>query len=510
MKKLLLLVVAVMSGVGAFAQGATCAAATTVTSGSTYVVAPITTGTYVNGCSSTTATKAVWYKFTAAASGIVTIDATLDVNPVGVAATDVDTRVHLFSGSCGGLTCVSFNDDADFAGDDYRSKIQDVVVTAGTTYYIEWDNKWTSGTVGFSWTFTFSAQTCFKPTAFTFIEAPTETTATIGWTAPVNGAPSGYQVEYGPQGFTQGTGTISNITDTQIALDGLSPSSVYSFYIRTFCGGTDYSVWVGPISFATVFQPAEPTYTTSFETTNLDFIGWFAVTSAVGADWFVNSGGVGSALVQDGASSIVSISSTTDDSDGQIISRGVNLTAGLPYVVSFYVRNYLGAPDTDTATGSIQLDALFDNGTDVITTNLITESGIADLEFVLKTATFTPATTGTYFFSFLNNSPINEGTAAHGLIVDTFSVAAPLGVSDVLAGKFSILPNPATSLIAISNTENIQIQSVSVVDLNGRTVKQMNVIGAEARINVADLATGMYMVNVTTDQGNVVKKIMKN
>ncbi|MGK4566041.1 T9SS type A sorting domain-containing protein [Flavobacterium sp. 3HN19-14] len=205
---------------------------------------------------------------------------------------------------------------------------------------------------------------------------------------------------------------------------------------------------------------------------------------------------------------MVSLGNTNGDADGFVFTRGINLTANLTYTVSFYIRQYRPNPD-DFGTSSYVFAVGTAPDEASVTANLLSESGIENTDYVMKSVNFTPTATGTYFFSLLNNSPVNDGAGDLGLLVDNFKVSSPLSVGDVLAGKFSILPNPATSLISISNTENINITSVSVTDLNGRTVKNITANGAEAKVNVSDLATGMYMVNVNTDRGTVVKKIMK-
>ncbi|MEY3074683.1 MAG: hypothetical protein RJB25_320, partial [Bacteroidota bacterium] len=70
-----------------------------------------------------------------------------------------DTRLWIWSGSCSPLTPVANNDD--FAGcistgtTAYASKIENVILMAGTTYYFEWDNVWEA--TGFTWSFTFAA-----------------------------------------------------------------------------------------------------------------------------------------------------------------------------------------------------------------------------------------------------------------------------------------------------------------------------------------------------------------
>jgi hypothetical protein len=55
-----------------------------------------------------------------------------------------------------------------------------------------------------------------------------------------------------------------------------------------------------------------------------------------------------------------------------------------------------------------------------------------------------------------------------------------------------------------SLSNNILVSGISITDLNGRLVKQ------KSYTNVSDLASGMYMINITSDKGSVTKKIFKN
>jgi hypothetical protein len=84
-------------------------------------------------------------------------------------------------------------------------------------------------------------------------------------------------------------------------------------------------------------------------------------------------------------------------------------------------------------------------------------------------------------------------------------------VNDNLASNFSVSPNPATDVVTISSSLNTNLTSVAVIDVNGRTVKAVNLGSvANAQINIADLASGVYMLNIASEEGTVTKKIVKN
>jgi len=85
-----------------------------------------------------------------------------------------------------------------------------------------------------------------------------------------------------------------------------------------------------------------------------------------------------------------------------------------------------------------------------------------------------------------------------------------LSVDKVVAdNNFSVYPNPATNVVNIKSSVNTSMQTVSITDLNGRTVKTNTVSGNEAQINISDLASGVYMMNINSDEGSVTKKIVK-
>ncbi len=513
MKKLLLLFTIAFCGMNAFAQGS-CATAVTLTNGT--FVAGTVNGTYPTTiCWNTPSAtpNALWYKFTPTEGGIMTVSSDIEVNPGGTAGTD--TRLGIYTGTCAALTCVGGSDDV--SASNYRTTVADFEVVAGTTYYIVWDDRWQD--TSFSFTFDFLAATCFSPSGFGFITAPTTTDASIGWDAPTAGtAPAGYQVEYGLGGFTQGTGTILDVTIPEVDLVGLSSSTVYDFYVRTSCGGSDYSIWTGPLSFVTVFEPATVPYAMPFEQASFAFLGWSASVSApaTGSDWFLIN--IPTLAAEATQRSVVSLSNDTDTADANLFSRAVTLAAG-NYTATYYVLNYLfvdpAAPAGTVLTGTANYQLTMGTTADVAsqTTILNSEVGVSNTTFEQRTVNFNVPVAGTYFFRFLHNSDLNfeSDLGTHGFILDQFTVSAALSVEDAISKKFSVYPNPSNNVINVSNNENINVNAIQITDLNGRIVKNVKFVNAtEIQVNVADLATGMYMMNISSDQGTATKKIVRN
>lgn len=139
MKYIYLLIIVLLFSVRGLAQ-LTCATPMNVTY-SIYTVSAIN-GTQIppTACASngmTNVTAANWYKFTPTTNTTVKVSTLLAQN-VGK-----DTRFHVFTGTCAALTCLTGNDDF---GDTLLSEAT-FAVNAGTTYYIVFDNRWSS--VGF-------------------------------------------------------------------------------------------------------------------------------------------------------------------------------------------------------------------------------------------------------------------------------------------------------------------------------------------------------------------------
>ncbi len=98
-------------------------------------------------------TAAVWYTFTPAEDGL------MSVNSCNGGA---DTRLWVHTGSCDviglALLTVAQNDDAcpfvEGNEDELYASSLETPVSAGTTYYIEWDNRWDANGFAFSLDFT--------------------------------------------------------------------------------------------------------------------------------------------------------------------------------------------------------------------------------------------------------------------------------------------------------------------------------------------------------------------
>lgn len=86
-----------------------------------------------------------------------------------------------------------------------------------------------------------------------------------------------------------------------------------------------------------------------------------------------------------------------------------------------------------------------------------------------------------------------------------------LGLDKLVSNDlFVVYPNPVNNLVNISlvsNTLEIEINKVTVSDVNGRIVKEFN--SNLNQLNVSDLNSGVYFLNIETQNGKATKKIVK-
>lgn len=129
---------------------------------------------------------------------------------------------------------------------------------AGFRYRISYDDD----PAGTDWNYGFCFQSptivsatppsCPSPTSLVGI--PTYNSATLAWTE--TGSATVYNIEYGLNGFTPGTGTLLTNVSNQYNLASLASNTAYSFYVQASCGGSaGVSTWSGPANFTTLFAP---------------------------------------------------------------------------------------------------------------------------------------------------------------------------------------------------------------------------------------------------------------
>jgi hypothetical protein len=122
------------------------------------------------------------------------------------------------------------------------------LTTSSTTAVVRFMARSDNGTtdIGFDNVRIAATSTCLAPGGLQ-VGSITSTGASISWT----GAGGPYNLEFGPTGFTPGSGTtVSNLTASPYTLSGLTGFTTYDVYVTQICAGGQTST-AGPLTFTT-------------------------------------------------------------------------------------------------------------------------------------------------------------------------------------------------------------------------------------------------------------------
>ncbi|MFC6877068.1 T9SS type A sorting domain-containing protein [Flavobacterium myungsuense] len=343
-------------------------------------------------------------------------------------------------------------------------------------------------------------------------EAVTDNAASFIWTD----SSDNYDVELGDEGFVQGNGTVTNVSDATISYTTLTSGTGYSFYIKANCGGTSNSGWQGPYTFYTTLStPADLDYEYGFETATLGSGGWSAPVSTVDNTevWDISDVTGSEELAQDGSAIASCFGTEGIATNSWLYSRGLNLVEGTTVTIKYYVREFklTGNGGVSNLVVSIGTDKTIAAQTTIIgTNNNIGAATDAEDAYVLQSYTFNVPSTGVYYLGFNCTSAAQTATNNGALLLDGVSVTIPLSREDFLSSSFEVYPSPASDIITVSNNNNVSVNSISIVDLNGRVLNQSKFNNqSKVQINISNLSAGIYMMNINTVNGIATKKIIK-
>ena len=86
---------------------------------------------------------------------------------------------------------------------------------------------------------------------------------------------------------------------------------------------------------------------------------------------------------------------------------------------------------------------------------------------------------------------------------------AVIGIGDnIINTKFNIYPNPASTFVQVESRK-LKVESCSVLDIYGRTIREFKIQDSEFKINIENLPKGIYFIKLQTEEGIAVKKIVK-
>jgi len=111
---------------------------------------------------------------------------------------------------------------------------------------------------------------------------------------------------------------------------------------------------------------------------------------------------------------------------------------------------------------------------------------------------------------YVDGSKYVSSLATHGSnIICLVSGLSQLGVAENLNSGFSVYPNPTNGKFNITLPSNIKA-NVSVVDAEGKVILEKNNLSNGALMNLGNVAPGVYLVNISSENEVQTIRIVKN
>jgi hypothetical protein len=109
----------------------------------------------------------------------------------------------------------------------------------------------------------------------------------------------------------------------------------------------------------------------------------------------------------------------------------------------------------------------------------------------------------------LGASSITASPGASSVFIAKYDGLSASIIEESNSLEFQAFPNPAENFINVTINEQFPIDAIEIFSLNGARVFEMNVTGTknEAKVDITQLSSGVYFLQVTSGENKGVKKI---
>jgi hypothetical protein len=189
----------------------------------------------------------------------------------------------------------------------------------------------------------------------------------------------------------------------------------------------------------------------------------------------------------------LAVDGTNTLTDALALKLSAPLIGGNTYVLTFYNRKDPGYNGNLLEVGYSANNSSF--GNNIGTTALPTTS------WGLDSFSFTPS---------INCQFITIRTIAGSYgwnFVDNFVITPTTGItnSNVEENSIQVFPNPTSNNISIIADKSIKFSSVTIKDIQGKTV----LVTDKTTIDVTEFGAGIFIMELNTDKGRIVKRIIR-
>ena len=89
-------------------------------------------------------------------------------------------------------------------------------------------------------------------------------------------------------------------------------------------------------------------------------------------------------------------------------------------------------------------------------------------------------------------------------------ITLPVGIDNItLANSINLMPNPADNYIELTVNSNVEVKEAVVFNAFGQMIQTVELNNNHARIDLSNMASGMYFVRVSGDNATATKKFIR-
>ena len=373
-------------------------------------------------------------------------------------------------------------------------------------------------------TVTFTTSTCPDVTGLTASNVTTNS-VTLNWTA--DPMAQTWTIEYGFEGFNQGTGTTVLANTNSYVVTGLLDDTPYEFYVKANCG-TD---WISE-NWVRVLATTQSGGVTCDAPTGVNAT---VADNAVTVNWTANTGNIsfeieygprgfshGAGTTTTATTAPAVISNLDYETQYDLYVRAIcdqNTYSAYSNVVTFTTGQ---RPSEDCEpVSNLTVTEITDNTAHVAWTPaegtdtwqiVVTDAQGANVADEVRTDSFfnlAGLTAGKDYTVKVRTVCVDNNFSAY--VSTNFRTTGGVGISDVNTVSCTIYPNPTTSSTTISVSGVNGKVKIEVVDMNGRVVSSESLECSSDCVKTMDvdnLAQGAYFVRITADNTNMVRKLI--
>ncbi len=318
-----------------------------------------------------------------------------------------------------------------------------------------------------------AVESCATPSDLNAFSA-TPTTAEVSFVSSGNN----FIVEYGPVGFTPGTGAaagdgtiVPGVTGSPVTITGLTPETNYDIYVRQSCSGAEFSM-NAMVSVRTLCAATVVPYLVNFEnaTAPVGFPSCTSVFDANGSSGPVANTTGGQYIIAAGTSPntyvsptralryIYDAANTARPADDWFFLQGLQLTGGVKYRLKFYYKASDGPAFIEQLEVKYGTSAHPSAMTQAVWQNNNINTAVASPWDSVR-IDITPAATGVYYVGFHAKSAADQGF----LYLDDISVRlSPVVDAGIPSIKETLPTCPANNFVMTAKVVNYNLTPLNL------------------------------------------------